>query len=430
MFAWIMTYRVDYASFLVTIDALCAVLVLYLLIRRPTKRWLLTALAAVVIGVVAGLMACWLSSDVLDIFGVSLTSVTRMWVCLGFAGIALALVNLWPSRWWRKTVAIVSVPLFVIAAAAGINMDFGAYRNLNDAFGVNPYPALALGNETASSAAQTLVTVQTWSAPAGMPAQGRIGTVDIPGTVSHFNARPAVVYLPPAALVADPPTLPVMIVFSGQPGSPADLFTAGRLDSVLNAFAVAHDGLAPIVVSPDQLLRPDYNPMCVDSPLGNSATYVMVDVMNWIHGNLRVSSDPNSWAIGGYSQGATCAIQFGAAHPDRFRTILAISSELEPTIGQSTVAKAFGGSKSAYAAATPTAIMARNAPYSSELTIFAVGQADTRYTRFARALRGAAQNAGMATQFVLSPGTAHDWNTVRYVLKTTFPGVAARLGLG
>ncbi|MDQ1582946.1 MAG: hypothetical protein QOF36_1000, partial [Microbacteriaceae bacterium] len=227
MFAWIMTYRVDHASFLMTIDALCAVVVLYLLIRRATKRWLLTALAAVVIGVVAGLMACWLTSDVLDIFGVSLTPVTRMWVCLGFAGIALALVNLWPSRWWRKTVAIVSVPLFVFAAAAGINVDFGAYRNLNDAFGVNPYPALALGNETASSAAQTRVTRQKWSAPAGMPAQGRIGTVDIPGTVSHFNARPAVVYLPPAALVADPPTLPVMIVFSGQPGSPADLFTAG-----------------------------------------------------------------------------------------------------------------------------------------------------------------------------------------------------------
>ncbi|MCU1576498.1 MAG: hypothetical protein JWP70_1202 [Leifsonia sp.] len=429
MFAWIMTYRVDYASFLTTIDAICAVVMLYLLVRRPSRRWFLIALAAVVIGVVAGLIACWLTSDVLDVFGVSLTPVTRMWVCLGFAGIAIAVVNLWPSRWWRKAVAIVSVPLFVVAAAAGINVDFGAYRNLNDAFGVDPYPALTLAHETANSMAQAQVTTQDWTPPAGMPTRGRIGTVSIPGTVSHFDARPAVVYLPPAALVVNPPTLPVMIVFSGQPGSPADLFTAGRLDSVLNAFASTHNGLAPIVVSPDQLLRPNFNPMCIDSPLGHSATYVMVDVMNWIRGNLRVSRDASSWAVGGYSQGATCALQFGAAHPDRFGTILAISSELGPTIGPSTVAKAFGGSKAAYAAAMPAAVMARNAPYASELAIFAVGQADTRYTRFAKTLLSAADNARMTTQFVVSPRTAHDWNTVRYSLRATIPGIAAHMGL-
>lgn len=429
MFTWIMTFRVDRASFLATIDAIGMVVVLYLLLRRPSTRWIVTALAAVVTGVASGLIACWLTSDVLDVFGVSLTTATRTWVCLGFAGIALALVNLWPSRWWRKFVAIVSVPLFVVVAAAGINVDFGAYRNLNDALGINPYPALALANETASSAGHPQVTVQNWSPPAGMPTRGRTGTVVIPGIVSHFDARPAVVYLPPAALVADPPTLPVMIAFSGQPGGPADLFTAGRLESVLNAFAASHKGLAPIVVSPDQLLRPDYNPMCIDSPLGNSATYVMVDVMNWIRGNLRVSSDKSAWAIGGYSQGATCALQFGAAHPDRFGTILAIASELGPTIGPSTVDKAFGGSKAAYAAAMPAAVMARNAPYANELAIFAVGATDTRYARFTTALRSAAEKAGMMTQLVTSPKTAHDWNTARFAVKVALPIVAVHLGL-
>jgi S-formylglutathione hydrolase FrmB len=156
----------------------------------------------------------------------------------------------------------------------------------------------------------------------------------------------------------------------------------------------------------------------------------MVDVMNWIRGNLRVSSDKSSWAVGGYSQGATCALQFGAEYPNRFGTILAISSELGPTIGPSTVAKAFGGSKAAYAAVMPAAVMAREAPYADELAIFAVGQADTRYTHFAKVLQNAAEHAGIVTQLLVSPKTAHDWNTVRFALKSALPSVAARLGLG
>ena len=429
MLNWILSLRVDKPSFLVTLDVICVLAVVYLLVRKPVRRWRLSAPIAIVVGAAAGLIICWWASDVANVFGVPLTPITRMWVSFGLAAVALAIVNLWQSRWSRKVVALVCVPLFLVAAAAGINVDFGAYRNLSDALGVDPYPALSLAHETGGSQAQDPNLLANWAPPAGMPTKGRVGTVTIPGTVSHFDARPAVVYLPPAALVAKPPVLPVMVMFSGQPGSPADIFTAGQMDATANAFAAAHRGLAPIIVVPDQIIRPNYNPMCIDSPLGNAATYVTVDVMNWIRGHFRVSSDKNAWAIGGYSQGGTCAIQFTAAYPELFGSTLAILSELGPTIGAQTIQKAFGGSPAAYDAAMPMAIMARKAPYSDTVAFFAVGAGDAKYTRFGKTLTAAAERAGMTTRLIVSPNSAHDWNTVRYALTIAFPSIAVYLGL-
>jgi len=53
-----------------------------------------------------------------------------------------------------------------------------------------------------------------------LAAAGVVSTVVIPGSVSGFAARPAWVYLPPAALVRNPPALPVLVLLHGQPGSP------------------------------------------------------------------------------------------------------------------------------------------------------------------------------------------------------------------
>jgi S-formylglutathione hydrolase FrmB len=338
--------------------------------------------------------------------------------------------NLWGTRWWRKVIALVSILVFVVTAAAGINVDFGAYRNLKDALGITPYPALASRYLTGHAGTMDPALGRTWQPPTGMPAKGKLGTVKIPATRSGFNAREASVYLPPAALIASPPTLPVIIMFSGQPGAPADVFTSGDVSTILDAYASAHKGLAPIVVAPDQLGHPGQNPMCVDSPLGQSATYLTVDVPNWIRSHLNVGDSPNYWAVGGYSQGGTCAIQFGAGRPDLFRSIIDISGELAPTIGPDTVNKAFGGSTAAYNAVKPLTLLAKHAPYLDTLAIFGVGTQDKKYERIEHTVLPAAAAAGMKTEFIQSPYSAHDWNTVRYALKRALPQVSTRMGLG
>ena len=229
---WLLNIRIDKMSFLVPLAAVVTVVTLYLLIRVPWRRGTLVNGATAVAGALTGLVASWLVSDVWNVFGLPLTAMTRMWVAAAFAGVFLAAVNLHRTRWWRKLIATLFVPLITVAAAAGINADYGAYRNLNDAFGTVPVAALTASRPSPRAAAMDAQLGQHWVAPVGMPAHGTVGTVTIPGATSHFAARQAIIYLPPAALVPDPPTLPVVMLFAGQPGAPLGCLhlRAGRSD--------------------------------------------------------------------------------------------------------------------------------------------------------------------------------------------------------
>jgi len=426
-----MTLRIDKPPFLVAVDVLSAVLVLYLLVR-PTLRRTVAGLLSAAAGALIGWLVSWLLVDVFDVFGVTLTPVTRMWAILAFAGIGLAIANLFRSRWWRKVVAVLSIPVFVLTAGAGINVDFGEYRDLNDVLGVVQYPALSFHAEKGEVADIGTDYASTWTPPASIPAKGKVGVVRIPATESGFAARKAVVYLPPAALTAHPPVLPVLYAFPGQPGAPADVFTAGRINQTMDAFAAQHHGIAPIVVAADQLGGPGRNPMCVNSAaFGNSATYLLKDVPAWITAHFRVSSDPAAWGVFGYSQGATCAVQFATGHPERFGSALASSSELGPTLGDraTTIRTGFGGSAQAFEDAQPAHQLAEHAPYRNSTIVLGVGQNDAKYTAFARTLEADATKAGVRATLLISPGTAHDWNTVRHTLQYGFPLIAAQMGL-
>lgn len=406
--------RVADGPFLIGLYALAVGLVLLLLLKRMSAlRAIITG--SIVVGAAAfGWVLAWLVSDVWNVFGVSLTPVTRFWVALGFLGVAVALTSLFGTKWWRKVLALVSVPVFLLASAAGINVDFGQFATVRDALGIARFTALDTSPATGDDALK-----------------GTVGKVTIPATVSGFVPRQALVYLPPAARVAQPPVLPVIEFFSGQPGSPEDLFVSGHIDMVLDSYAAAHGGVAPIVVVPDQLGASNRNPMCVDSALGNSATYLTVDVPNWIRANFAVAAAPGGWAIAGFSQGGTCSVQLGAAHPDLYGTILNISGEITPRAGTpaATIKAGFAGSAEAYAAAAPAAVLAANAPYDNLTTIFAVGGNDARYLAWARTVRDAATQAGATASLIVSPGTAHDWHTVNYAFTAALPQIAARLGL-
>ena len=395
-------------------------LAVLLLVRHYRPRMAATVVVAAAVGAALGWVLAWLVGDVWDVFGVSFSLVTRGWVVAFAAGTGIAIAALTHTHRWRRVCAITAIPIFLLAAATGINADFGQYPTVRTVLGIPMFGALDTSPRVVTDASAPKLTA------------GRVGTVTIPATVSGFAARQAVVYLPPAALVAHPATLPVIEMLAGQPGSPQDAFVAGHLASTLDAYANAHGGLAPIVVVPDQLGTPDNNPMCVDSALGNSATYLTVDVPNWIRSTFSVDSSPTGWAIAGFSQGGTCSIQLGAAHPDVYGTVLDVSGELAPHLGSidNTIKKGFAGSASAYAAAAPSAILAAHAPY-ADLTVFvAVGGDDVRFGPFAQQIADAAEAAGADTHRIVSPGTAHDWHTVRYAWEQALPLIAARSGLG
>lgn len=424
--------------FPIIVYAVALVSLVVLASRRPVRRWLPVQLLGALTGAGIALTLAWLISDVWNSFGISLTPLTRLWLALGAGGIGFAIAGLWRARLWRVVLACTSVFLFALAGGVGVNADVAEFPTLGSALGMNAVTTLALPVLTATSAPRPTPTnadpqtlAQSWHAPAGMPIAGTVGSVTIPAPVSHFEARSAVVYLPPAALVANAPRLPVIEMLSGQPGAPADLINSGSMATILDQFAAAHQGLAPIVVIPDQLGAPQHNPMCVDSPLGNAATYLTVDVPSWIRTHLHVLPSGADWAIAGFSEGGTCSIQLGTKFRGLYGNILDISGELAPRRGSvsATIASAFGGSAAHYSAASPLALLAAGAPYTGSLGIFVVGQNDSRFGAASVTVANAAHAAGMTVDHLVSPGTAHDWKTVQFGIRDAVPLLCNRWGL-
>ena len=428
MFDWLWHLRLIDGPIPFVVYFLSAITLIVLVATRSTRRWLVTAVSGVV-GAVLGWLISWLVSDVWNTFGVSLSLPTRLWLVAVMACIFIAAASIRGARVWKKVLAALSIILFALMGGIGINADVGEFPALGEVFGKTIIPPAHLPPVSGPSAAQTTTG---WIPPTDMPMKGRLGTVQIPATVSHFDAREAIVYLPPAALVRNAPALPVLVMLSGQPGAPLNVVTAGGLSAILDSYAQAHDGLAPIVVLPDQLGAPERNPMCLDSPLGNSASYLTVDVPNWVHKHLRVLQDRKFWAIGGFSQGGTCAIQLGAGYPRLFGGLLDVSGQLVPHRGSTaaTIRDAFGGSVARYSAAMPLSLLSAGAPYTDTLAIFVSGQNDARFTPGAVTVARAAAAAGMTVHSITSPGTAHDWHTVQYGLRTGIPLLASHWGLG
>ena len=407
------------------VGALGVVALAWLLVSRRWRRWLPIAASVILAGLIAGLAVCWVLGDLLDLFGVDLSIASRAWFAVGFSGLALAVARALFSGRRAVLPGAAAAIVLMLVGGLGLNADLGEFPTVRNALGIGQYGTLQLPPKTAGS------VLASWSPPADLPREGRIGYVAIPATASQFRARRALVYLPPAALVADPPRLPVLVMLAGQPGGPSDLFVKGGLGGTLDAWARAHNGLAPIVVVPDQLGAPGRNPMCVDSALGKVETYLTKDVPAWIAANLTALPGPAETGIGGFSEGGTCSIQLGAAHPSLYGTILDISGQVAPKNGstQQTIDRGFAGSRAAYERAIPANILATRAPYASTFAVFAAGENDLRYGPGLRTVAAAAKAAGMTSTLVISPGTAHDWHTVAYAFDHVIPLVARHWGL-
>jgi poly(3-hydroxybutyrate) depolymerase len=398
--------------------------------EHPVRRWVIIALIGTATGALVGVITLFLCEVVFNLFGLPLDWDTRAWVVGAFAGTGLAVVNFWGSRWWRKALAVVGVLVFVATATIGINASYGLNPTLASFLNVQVAQPVALpkpARATPASTAPAKALWETWKPPADMPAAGNLVTVAIPATASGFAARPAYLYLPPAALVHSPPALPILIMMMGQPGGPQ---SSALFVPTLNALAAAHHGLAPIVLTIDQIGAPTKNPLCIDSPAGHVDTYVMTDVVNYVRSSLPVAPGRLNWAIAGYSNGGECALSFGAQHPEIFGSILDVSGEIAPSLGSvsKTIKLGFGGNVAAYTAALPLTIMKAH-HYDDTFAIFTNGSADPVYGPEVAAAEAAAKAAGMTTTRLIGAGIGHRADAVSFGVPKGLAMLFPRWGL-
>jgi S-formylglutathione hydrolase FrmB len=71
-------------------------------------------------------------------------------------------------------------------------------------------------------------------------------------------------------------------------------------------------------------------------------TYLTVDVRNFVINTFGAATDRGAWAVGGLSEGGTCAIHLAMRHPDLFSLFLAFGADDRVTTDPS---RLFAGSR-------------------------------------------------------------------------------------
>jgi enterochelin esterase-like enzyme len=432
---WLLSIRIVDGPFLWGTYALAIVVFIALLARRPTRRWVATAAIALASGILLALLTTFVVQDLLNVFNSPMTLTARAWIAAAGASVTLAIANLWRSRWWRKLVALVGIALFAFAATLGVSADFGVLKNLGDLLDISIEQPLDVAALAPHSTNPPGPLAASWVPPAGMPASSIHRSVRIPASDPSFAPRDAVVYLPPAAQLADAPALPVVVFLSGQPGAP----DVADIGASLDRFAADNDGLAPIVVAVDHLGgSSSNNPLCVDGYQGDAQTYVNTDVPAFIARTFNVLPDRVYWTLAGFSNGGECAIKSVAQFPSVWGNAIDISGELEPDLGTDadTLTEGFGGSQVDYDEAKPLTVLERGAAdpvdsalYADTVAIFADGSDDEPYLTASRTLAAAAGAAGMQSHLFVSPGTGHDSATIEYGFDRAFAVLYPRWGL-
>ncbi|GAA0479459.1 alpha/beta hydrolase-fold protein [Streptomyces sp. NPDC046215] len=405
-----------------------------LLFSRQRRWWIRWAPAAVVLAALITWLLRTAVDDWLELFPDPLPTDVVLWAGVAVLGLCLAAfrIPLLRPRLWLP--AALAGLLVLLLGASQINRHFDQYPTARTAVNTWLQKRTSLADATGRREPALRVppgkaVSEVWRPPAGLPGDGTLSEVSVPGTTSGFKARGAYVYLPPAYRASPRPLLPVIVLMAGQPGSPDDWINSGRLLDMMNSFAADHRGLAPAVVVVDPLGSQFANTLCLDSKLGNVQTYLATDVPHWIRTHLQVATDRTSWIISGISFGGTCSLQLGVNAPGVYGIVNDISGQEAPTLGsrQKTVDKAFGGDAAAFAEVNPLDVMARQ-QFPDTKAAFIAGSGDSTYGPQQRKVYEAAVKAGMRARWVELPG-GHSWQVWRPGLEKQLPWLARESGL-
>ncbi|WP_066292445.1 alpha/beta hydrolase-fold protein [Arthrobacter sp. B6] len=418
-----------------TACALGAAAAVYLLWRPAMagpRPWWLSVLVSVAGGIAVVGMVHWALIDVFSTFPEDLPDDVLLWSVPAVAALILALIRMPRASRRQQSAGIVAFLLVLLLTGVQINAYFGLNRTVSDLMGtaLARIPVLETGLMR-QPGGPSPVPLEGWAPQGDMPSGGVLRKANIPGPASALETREAYIYLPPAYFATNRPALPVLVLFSGQPGGPSDWLTGGALRAHLDKFASGHGGIAPVVVVADPNGSQSANTLCLDSRIARADTYLAVDLPAWINATLDVDPSHRQWAAGGFSFGATCALQMGTRHPDIYSSVLAFSSEIEPALAkerQKTIDAAYAGDTAAFERETPLSRM-KHQRFDSSAVYFAAGERDPEFVDYMDTLAEAASKAGFTVEAGQVQHAGHSWDTPSRGMADGLGFLASRWGI-
>ncbi|MCG2623719.1 esterase family protein [Arthrobacter sp. I2-34] len=391
------------------------------------------------IGGAAGAVLLWyLAEQVYGWWDESFPRVLYLWAGAAVAAVLLLVPRLVTTGGVVRRLATVAAALTVaVGAVSQANVQYAAYPTVASMFADQD---LATGSITAVAGARhagsrtiPATTERNWRPPADLPGHGSIYNVAIPGKVSGYRAGKAYVYLPPAYLAGSGNTnLPVLVMIHGKPGGPGSWISSGDLAETMDSYAAEHHGLAPVVIMPDLSMGGAAKwPLCLDSQVARSATYLAVDVPAWVRTTLGAgTANSRQWGIAGLSSGGTCTMQLAANYPQVYPRFLDMSGETEPYVhgGRTRLLRDyFAGDKTAFSRQNALDVLAVR-KFPGTVGKFVAGESDAKYGAEMLPVYAAARKAGMDVTFEKASG-GHNWRLWSAALAREMPWLMRQLGL-
>lgn len=412
----------------ITVQVIAA-LVLIAAVSRRSGHWQIRWLpwAVIVGGAMAASTYWYVASQGLS----DNPAPNELWIWIGLTGFALAvaLAGWRRARWWRRGVSLAALPLSLLCAALALNLWVGYFPTVQVAW--NQLTAGPLPDQTDE------VTVMAMQHERKIPQKGTVVPVDISDAASGFRHRGELVYLPPAWYATNPaPKLPTLMMIGGEFNTPADWVRTGGAVKMLDDFAAAHHGEAPVVVFVDPGGAFNNDTECVNGSRGNSADHLTKDVVPYMVSKFGVSPDRAKWGVAGWSMGGTCAVDLAVMHPDMFSAFEDIAGDIGPNSGNKdqTIARLFGGNANAWEAFDPTTVITKHGPYSGVAGWFDVNGSTATIQRAkndqaaaANSLCGLGAANGINCAVVSQPGK-HDWPFASHAFAAALPWLAGQIG--
>ncbi len=210
----------------------------------------------------------------------------------------------------------------------------GFYSSWGDLLGTDQGGTAVITNGVQPSAADGVAGVQVLNSkpvplmiPGAAGSGGTLQKVVVHGSGTRMT-EPAYVYLPPQ--YQDPAyagrRFPVILVFTGYPGTPENLITRMKYPTVA-AQAIYQKQLQPTVLV---LMRPSVamprDTECQDVPKGPQAeTFFTTDLHQAMAAHYRVGTAGANWGVIGDSTGGYCALKLTMRHPEAFTAAASLS---------------------------------------------------------------------------------------------------------
>ncbi len=248
-------------------------------------------------------------------------AVTSPALLLALTGLALlAWTAAGGRRRRRPAVVLVSVLLSLLAAGDGADAYYGYLPRLGDVGGVTGT------RDTWDVLAAT--DVHDPAAAARHP-RGGVLTLAVPDDGRGLGPTSALVWLPPQYLASTGERFPVVYLFHGSPGVPADWLRGG--EAADTGLALARRGRPAILVVPRMSRGWLDDPECVDGVQEQVESHFWSDVVPTVDAQLRTLASRDGRALAGMSAGGYCALHLGLEHRNEVATVLDLSGLTAPT---------------------------------------------------------------------------------------------------